>query len=90
MGMNDRVVSTDLLGSFFKTNNMNREQTELVIIVTPLLVRPVRNVAQLQIPGEGYKPQTDFNRLLMNRQMPNADGTVTSRRPASEAGFIVR
>jgi len=78
-----------VLGSLFKTNSLNREQTELVIIVTPLLVRPVKNIAQLQLPGEGYKPQADFNRVLLNRQTPNADGTLI-RRPASEAGFIVR
>ena len=32
---------TPVIGGLFKTNSMTREQTELVIIVTPLLVRPV-------------------------------------------------
>jgi pilus assembly protein CpaC len=68
---------------------MTHEQTELVIVITPLLVRPVRNIAQLQLPGEGYKPQGDINRVLLMRQTPNRDGT-TAPRPASEAGFIVR
>jgi len=43
------IGDTPIIGSLFRTNNMSREQTELVIVVTPLLVRPVRNIAQLQI-----------------------------------------
>jgi pilus assembly protein CpaC len=80
---------TPVLGALFKSNNMTREQTELVIIVTPLLVHPVRNVAQLQIPADGYKPPKDTDRLLWNHQVPNADGTSMPR-PAADAGFIVR
>jgi pilus assembly protein CpaC len=80
---------TPILGALFKANNLTREQTELVIIVTPLLVHPVRNVAQLQIPADGYKPLGDVDRLLWNKQVPNADGTVTPK-GAGQAGFIVR
>ncbi len=85
-GLGDAPV----LGALFRTNQMAREQTELVIIVTPVLVRPVRNMAQLQLPGEGYKPPTDFDRLLLLRQTRNADGTSTTARPPGQAGFIVR
>ena len=87
------ISEVPILGSLFKTNSLDRQETELVIIVTPILVRPVKNPAQLQLPAEGYQPQTDFNRILRQRQMPNADGTTTAagrRRPASEAGFIVQ
>jgi pilus assembly protein CpaC len=78
-----------IVGSLFKTNSMTRDQTELVIVVTPILVRPVQNVAQVRLPGEGYKVPGDVDRLLTLRQVPNADGTTTSR-PGAQAGFIVR
>jgi pilus assembly protein CpaC len=82
---------TPIIGSLFKTNNMQREQTELVIIVTPLLVRPVQSMAQIHIPGDGYKVPNDIDRLLTLHQVPNADGSVAPRPPAaSQAGFIVR
>jgi len=87
------IGDTPIIGSLFRTNNMSREQTELVIVVTPLLVRPVRNIAQLQIPADGYKPLPDFDALLMNKQVPNADGTAAPRAPGGmpgQAGFIVR
>jgi pilus assembly protein CpaC len=80
---------TPVLGALFKSNSMTREQTELVILVTPIVVRPVQNMAQLRLPGEGYKVPGDIDRLLLNHQVPNADGTAAAR-PPGEAGFIVR
>jgi pilus assembly protein CpaC len=80
---------TPIIGALFKSNSMTREQTELVIIVTPIVVRPVQNVAQLRLPGEGYKVPNDVDRLLLNHQVPNANGTVAPP-PPGEAGFIVR
>ena len=79
-----------MLGALFRTNNLTREQTELVIIVTPVLSRPVRNIAQLRMPGDGYKPLTDVDRVLLSRQVPNADGSTAPRGQTSQAGFIVR
>jgi pilus assembly protein CpaC len=80
---------TPIIGSLFKTNSMSRDQTELVIIVTPILVRPVQNMAQVKLPGEGYRVPGDTDRLLTTHQVPNADGSTTPR-PAAQAGFIVR
>jgi pilus assembly protein CpaC len=84
------IGDTPIIGSLFKTNSMTREQTELVIIITPLLVRPVQSMAQLKLPGEGYQMPGDTDRLLLMHQVPNADGSTTPPRAASEAGFIVR
>ena len=87
---------TPIIGSLFRTNTMLREQTELVIAITPLLVRPVRSPTQIQIPADGYRPPGDVDRLLLLRQTPNADGSVTPRRsvsqatPAGKAGFIIQ
>jgi pilus assembly protein CpaC len=83
------ISDTPIIGALFKTNSMTREQTELVIIVTPILVHPVQNMAQLRIPGDGYKVPGDVDRLLRMHEVPNRDGTVAPRQPG-EAGFIVR
>jgi Flp pilus assembly secretin CpaC len=61
----------------------------LVIIVTPILVRPVQNMAQLHTPADGYQVPGDIDRLLLNRQVPNRNGTVGAA-PSGAAGFIVR
>jgi pilus assembly protein CpaC len=82
---------TPLIGGLFKNNTMTREQTELVIIVTPILVRPTQNPNQLHLPGEGYEVAGDRDRLLLMHQVPNRDGsTGAPPRPLSEAGFMVR
>jgi pilus assembly protein CpaC len=80
---------TPIIGALFKSNSMTREQTELVIIVTPLLVRPVQSMAQLHTPSEGYQVPGDIDRLLLMRQVPNKNGTVAAPPPGA-AGFIVR
>jgi pilus assembly protein CpaC len=78
-----------VLGALFKSNAMTREQTELVMMVTPLLVRPVQSTAQLRAPTDGYHMPDDVDRLLLLRQVPNRNGTVGIP-PAAQAGFIVR
>jgi pilus assembly protein CpaC len=78
-----------VLGALFKSNAMTREQTELVMMVTPILVRPVQNMAQLRSPVDGYDVPGDVDRLLLLKQVPNRNGTVGIP-PAGQAGFIVR
>ena len=78
-----------VLGALFKSNAMTREQTELVILVTPILTRPVQTVAQLRAPTDGYQVPGDIDRLLLLKQVPNRNGTVAAPPPGA-AGFIVR
>jgi pilus assembly protein CpaC len=78
-----------VLGALFKSNAMTREQTELVMMVTPILVHPVQNMAQLRTPTEGYEVPGDVDRLLLQKQVPNRNGTVGTP-SVGQAGFIVR
>lgn len=55
-----------ILGALFRSNQFQQEQTELVIIVTPYIVRGVANT-ELVTPLDGYKPATDLERILMGR-----------------------
>lgn len=73
---NDRNNSIDrfpglgdvpILGSLFRSHEFQNEQTELVIIVTPYLSRPVRAQAELMTPIDGYYPPTDVQRLLFGK-----------------------
>ena len=54
-----------VLGSLFKSDAYRREETELVIIITPYFVEPVSN--KLQTPLSGRVPPTDVDRLVMQR-----------------------
>ncbi len=75
-----------VLGALFKQTRLNRAETELVIIVTPYLVRPVDSPAQVRAPTDGFQPATDLGRLLYGRQV-----RAGSAAPAAlDAGFILK
>ncbi|HVF83220.1 MAG TPA: type II and III secretion system protein family protein [Sphingomicrobium sp.] len=46
-----------ILGMLFRSTSYQRDETELVIVVTPYLVRPVSH--QLALPSNGYRAPTD-------------------------------
>jgi Flp pilus assembly secretin CpaC len=54
-----------VLGTLFKSDAYQREETELVIIITPYLVEPTSN--KLSTPLTGRVPPTDVDRLVMQR-----------------------
>jgi pilus assembly protein CpaC len=76
-----------ILGALFRSNRFQRNETELVIIVTPYLVRPVSDPAALGAPTDGFRPATDLDRVLRTRQI--AAGAPASRLRPVDAGFIL-
>jgi pilus assembly protein CpaC len=54
-----------ILGALFRSTSYRRQETELVIIVTPYLVRPVSG--QLASPTDGYRAPTDAGRVFGNK-----------------------
>ena len=51
-----------IIGALFRSTKYRRSETELVIIVTPYLVRPVSG--QLTTPTAGYRAPTDGQRVF--------------------------
>jgi pilus assembly protein CpaC len=74
-----------VIGALFKSNDFQRGQSELVIIVTPYLVKPAPNPDALHLPTDGFSPATDLDRILLGRQVaPGPDGAPL------DAGFILK
>ena len=67
-----------ILGALFRSTKYRRSETELVIIVTPYLVRPVSG--QLALPTTGYRAPTDAQRVFGNKTY-----TGTSSAPVAAA-----
>lgn len=67
-----------VLGALFRSTRFQRQETELVIIVTPYLVTPVAP-ADLAVPGSVTSPATATGDLL--------GGRLTARKP--RPGFIL-
>ena len=55
-----------ILGALFRSRAFTREETELVIIATPYLVRPVART-ELQRPDDNFQPENDTKALLLGR-----------------------
>lgn len=56
-----------VLGTLFRSQQFQNQQTELVIIVTPYLSRPVRSAKKLMTPLDGYYPASDIDRILKGK-----------------------
>jgi pilus assembly protein CpaC len=55
-----------ILGALFRQKSFQRDETELVIIATPYLVRPVAR-SQLARPDDNFSPSNDVSGFFMNR-----------------------
>jgi pilus assembly protein CpaC len=56
-----------MIGSLFRSSRFQRKETELVIIVTPYVVRPVAEGPSLKLPTDGLTPASDVERVFMDR-----------------------
>ncbi len=61
-----------IIGALFRSTKFQRQETELVIIVTPYLVRPVNN--QMALPTNGYRAPTDAQEMLMGQTYTGVSG----------------
>jgi len=52
-----------ILGNLFRSRQFRKGETELVIIVTPYLVKPV-DAKDIKLPTDGYRSANEFQQLL--------------------------
>ena len=78
-----------VLGALFRSNEFQRQETELVILVTPYIVKPVADPGALHMPGENSHVPSDLERIIMLRQIVQNRPVVPIHLP-SNAGFIVQ
>jgi pilus assembly protein CpaC len=78
-----------VLGPLFRSDAFNRQQTELVILVTPLVVRPVNDRNALHSPDDNYTPPGELDRLLFLHQTGNNVPATPVKVPGA-AGFVVQ
>jgi pilus assembly protein CpaC len=64
-----------ILGTLFRSNSFRRQETELVIIVTPYLVKPVSH--QLATPIDGFRAPNDFQRNFQGQPYGGVSGDRT-------------
>ena len=84
-----------ILGTLFRSTRFRSNETELVILVTPYLVRPVEEPV-MALPTDGYRAPSDVERILQGRlhsaQLhPGRGGPLSpeGRRLVGPVGFVL-
>ena len=83
-----------ILGQLFRSNGWKRSESELVIVVTPYLVKPVSD-SKIALPTDGYKLGTDAQEVLLDqhsdsvsgKKRPKPTATPPVTQPAVGPGF---
>ena len=73
--------SLPVIGSLFRSQDFVKGQTELVILVTPRLARPI-DPSRLRLPTDGYREPSDTDFFLRGRLQAPAPKTPATPRTA--------
>lgn len=68
-----------VLGTLFRSDRFERNETELVVIVTPYIVRPASG--RLAVPTDGYVAPTDKARILHGEDYTRPPPTIVGAAP---------
>ena len=71
------IGNLPILGSLFKSRNFQRHETELVIVVTPYLVKPI-NASDVRLPTDGFRNANEGQGLFLEQMH---DGISGARAP---------
>lgn len=77
-----------VLGALFRSRDYQMNQTELVIIVSAILVDPVSG-KELSMPTTGFVPATDAQAYLNGQSNATYTSTVTPAPGAASSGYII-
>lgn len=76
------LADMPIIGNLFRSQEFRRGETELVIIVTPYLVRPVNSVNDIHMPTDGFRTATTAQQMLLYQE---SDGETGAQRPGPRA-----
>jgi len=91
-----------VLGTLFRSSAYRSDQTELVILITPYIVKPIDDPSLVATPIDGMVQATDFERILLGRLTGETAMLPDSEAPAPDspaaafsgiggnAGFLMR
>ncbi|WP_439375475.1 type II and III secretion system protein family protein [Bradyrhizobium sp. DASA03120] len=81
-----------ILGALFRSSSFQKQETELVIVVTPYIVRPASSASKISAPTDRIRPPSDAGRTLTNTLASSPRGRDAPRtEPGATggAGFII-
>ena len=84
------LMNLPVLGALFRSRDYQRQETELMIIVTPYIARPVKP-QEVARPTDGFSDPTDPQAVLLgrvNRLYSSVDNPQVIKNFKGKAGFI--
>ena len=84
------LINLPILGALFRSRDYQRQETELMIMVTPFIAKPMQP-AQVSRPDDGFVDATDPQGVLLgqiNRIYGIAGGSPIGRGYRGQIGFI--
>ncbi len=80
-----------VLGALFRSRDYQKNETELVVVVTPYIVDPT-NRKKIALPTDGFAPASDMDTILMGKlnatYRANGDAP-TDKKLKGPVGFVV-
>jgi pilus assembly protein CpaC len=56
-----------VLGALFRSSNFTRNESELIIIVTPYIVKPIDDPKSIRLPTDSLRPPSDLELMLLGK-----------------------
>ena len=69
------LADVPILGNLFRSKSFRKGETELVIVVTPYLVKPV-NASDIKLPTDGFRAANEFQQLIGFQDNDGENGAV--------------
>lgn len=71
------LADIPILGALFKSDKFKRNETELLIVVTPYIVRPTNE--RIALPTDGHQPPNDYERIMWGGMYHESSGEPAAR-----------
>ena len=84
------VGDIPVLGALFRSTHFRKNETELVIIVTPYVVRPITDPGSIPLPTDRVAPSNDWERVLEGKIAHPRASAEPAGKLRSDAGFIIK
>jgi pilus assembly protein CpaC len=76
-----------IIGALFRSQEYAREETELMIVVTPYIVRPTTE--RIALPTDGYQAPNDYERIMWGGMYHESTGEQPARVATSGGQHLV-
>jgi pilus assembly protein CpaC len=83
------VKDMPILGALFRSRDFSNDETELVVVVTAYLVKPMQET-KFAAPTDGFVPPTDLETILLGRLNAVYSQDKSAVRAEGLAGYIVQ